>query len=46
MHPVLKTVLQRLGLGLLTLFVVPTLVTLMARKRVAGPKTEPGPVEA
>jgi multidrug efflux pump len=31
---------------LLTLFVVPTLVTLLARKRVAGPKTEPGPVEA
>jgi multidrug efflux pump len=31
---------------LLTLFVVPTLVTLMARKKVAGPKTEPGPASA
>ncbi|WP_374662735.1 efflux RND transporter permease subunit [Inhella sp.] len=31
---------------LLTLFVVPTLVTLMARKQVAGPRTEAGPVEA
>jgi multidrug efflux pump len=46
-QPIGWVIVGGMSLGtLLTLFVVPTLVTLMARKRVAGPKTEPGPVEA
>ncbi len=46
-QPIGWVIVGGMSLGtLLTLFVVPTLITLMARKRVAGPKTEPGPVEA
>jgi multidrug efflux pump len=40
-QPIGWVIVGGMSLGtLLTLFVVPTLVTLMARKRVAGPKTE------
>jgi multidrug efflux pump len=40
-QPIGWVIVGGMSLGtLLTLFVVPTLITLMARKRVAGPKTE------